>query len=264
MSIHPTAIISPDAKIGENVEIGPYAVIEHDVVIGDGCYIDSHAQIGHHTTIGERCRIYHGALIGIDPQDHRFNVKTMASTEIGSDTTLREYVTVHRSPFEGGCTRVGNHTLLMAFVHIGHDCQIGNYVTIANCANVAGHVVVNDGAVFSANVLVHQFCRIGELAMIGPTCKVTQDVPPFCMLADGDVIVGANVVAMRRNNISSEERMAIRHAIRTYFTPGTNGTILLKKLRDGNPTEYVLKFIEFIEQSSRGIMSGAIGRSNDN
>ncbi len=257
MAIHPTAVISADAVIGENVEIGPYAVIEHDVKIGDGCFIDSHAQIGHHTTIGPRCRIYHGALVGIDPQDHRFDPSVPASTTIGADTTLREYVTVHRSPFENGETRVGDHTLLMAFVHIGHDCRIGNYVTIANGTNVAGHVVVQDGVVFSANVLVHQFCRIGALAMIGPTSMVVQDVPPFCMLADGNCIVGANVIGMRRNNMGTDERTAVRHAIRTYFNSGINGTAALKELREGEPLPAVLKFVEFIEQSSRGIMSGA-------
>ena len=61
MAIHPTAIVSPKAEIGNNVEIGPYTVIEDDVKIGDDCYIDAHVKIGQYTTIGPRCRIYFGA-----------------------------------------------------------------------------------------------------------------------------------------------------------------------------------------------------------
>ena len=70
--IHPTAIVSPDAQIGKNVEIGPYAVIEDNVKIGDNCYIDSHVKICRYTTVGSDCCIYYNALVGAEPQDHRF------------------------------------------------------------------------------------------------------------------------------------------------------------------------------------------------
>ena len=66
MAIHPTAVVSPNAEIGKNVEIGPYAVIDDDVRIGDDCFIDAHVKIGQYTTIGPRCRIYFGAFVGAD------------------------------------------------------------------------------------------------------------------------------------------------------------------------------------------------------
>ena len=110
MAIHPTAIVSPKAEIGNNVEIGPYTVIEDDVKIGDDCYIDAHVKIGQYTTIGPRCRIYFGVYIG-EPQDHRFTPGTVAWTTVGADTTIREYVTIHRSPFAERYTRIGSGTL---------------------------------------------------------------------------------------------------------------------------------------------------------
>ena len=64
MAIHPTAVVSPNAEIGKNVEIGPYAIIDDDVRIGDDCFIDAHVKIGQYTTIGPRCRIYFGAFVG--------------------------------------------------------------------------------------------------------------------------------------------------------------------------------------------------------
>ena len=157
--IHPTAIISPGARIGEGVRIGPYSIVESDCEIGDDCWIDAHVKIARYTSLGPRCRVYLGALVGEEPQDHRFKPGTVAHTVIGSDTTIREYVTIHRSPFEGGITSVGDRTLLMAFVHLGHDVRVGNRVTIANQTGISGHVIIEDGAVLSGYVLIHQFCQ---------------------------------------------------------------------------------------------------------
>ena len=217
MAIHPTAVVSPNAEIGKNVEIGPYAIIDDDVRIGDDCFIDAHVKIGQYTTIGPRCRIYFGAFVGAEPQDHRFYKGIQSYTEIGSDTVIREYVTIHRPPFEFLKTTIGNHVLLMAFVHLGHDVIIGDRVTIANNTALSGHVQVGPGAVISGFVLVHQFCRIGSLAMIGPTARIGQDIPPFCMLRETNFITGPNTIGLRRAGMSNEQRLAIRKAIRTFF-----------------------------------------------
>ena len=148
MAIHPTAVVSPKAEIGKDVEIGPYSVIEDDVKIGDNCYIDAHVKIGQYTTLGPRCRVYFGTYIG-EPQDHRFYRGIRSYVEIGADTVLREYVTVHRPPFEFLKTVIGDHVLLQAFVHVAHDCILGDRVTISNHTALSGHVQVGVGAVIS-------------------------------------------------------------------------------------------------------------------
>ena len=155
--IHPTAIVSPDAQIGKNVEIGPYAVIEDNVKIGDNCYIDAHVKICRYTTIGSDCCIYMNALVGAEPQDHRFYRGLVSYCEIGHHTVIREFVTIHRPPFEQLKTIVGNYVLLMAFVHVAHDVVIGDHATIANHTQLSGHVQVGDGAVMSGFVMVHQY-----------------------------------------------------------------------------------------------------------
>ena len=257
MAIHPTAVVSPNAEIGKNVEIGPYAVIDDDVSIGDDCFIDAHVKIGQYTTIGPRCRIYFGAFVGAEPQDHRFYKGIQSYTEIGSDTVIREYVTIHRPPFEFLKTTIGNHVLLMAFVHIGHDVIIGDRVTIANNTALSGHVQVGQGAVFSGCVLVHQFCRIGALAMVGPGAHVGQDIPPFCMLRESNVITGPNTIGLRRAGMSNEQRLAIRRAIRTFFFEGLNAKNALEQIERGeNVLPEVHMFVNFIKESHRGIMPG--------
>ncbi|MBE6380461.1 MAG: acyl-ACP--UDP-N-acetylglucosamine O-acyltransferase [Lentisphaerae bacterium] len=256
MAIHPTAAVDPAAVIGQNVEIGPYAVVEKNCVIGDNCWIDAHAKVCEYTTVGAGSRIYYGALVGTEPQDHRFKPGIVSYTLIGKNAVIREYVTIHRSPFEGKTTVIGDGTLLMAFVHIGHDAQIGNYVTIANQTAVSGHVIIEDGAVLSGYVLIHQFCRIGKLAMIGGRTILTQDVPPYCMLAENCRVCGPNVVGMRRAGLDSDARLAIRKAIKSYFFKDLNGSNALAEIEKDTLTPEVEHFVEFIRSSERGIMAG--------
>ena len=255
--IHPTAVIDPSVKLGERVRIGAYTVIQGDCEIGDDCWIDANVKIGRWTTIGARSRVYFGALVGDDPQDHRFKEGTRAFTRIGCDTTIREYVTIHRSPFEDAVTTVGDGTLLMAFVHVGHDAKIGSRVTAANHTAFSGHVVVEDGAVLSGFVLIHQFCRIGAIAMIGGRTIIRQDVPPFCMLAENEHICGPNVVGLRRNNYDSEQRLIIRRIIKDYFFKQLNSSNALEKIMREYPDSAEARhFVEFIRSTERGIMPG--------
>ena len=175
--------------------------------------------------------------------------------EIGSDTVIREYVNIHRPPFEFLKTVIGSHVLLMAFVHVAHDCVVQDHVTIANHTALSGHVQVGRGAVMSGYILVHQFCRIGSLAMISPSALISQDIPPFCMLQDR-FIVGPNTIGLRRAGMSSESRLAIRHAIRTYFFEGLNSRNALEQIERNQPTPEVLLFTNFIKEAHRGIMPG--------
>ena len=99
MAIHPTAVIAPSARIGRDVHIGPYSVIGEDTVIGDDCWIDAHVKISDQTTLGPRCRVYFGALIGEEPQDHRFRPGTVALREIRRYQKSTELL-IRRMPFQ--------------------------------------------------------------------------------------------------------------------------------------------------------------------
>lgn len=256
MAIHATAIVHPEAVIGENVEIGPYSVVEQDVTIGDNCYIDAHVKISRYTTMGDRCRVYYGALVGEEPQDHRFYPGIVSYTEIGSDTVIREYVTVHRPPFEEQKTVIGNHCLLMGFVHIAHDVVLADHVTIANNTILAGHIQVEEGAVISGHVLIHQFCKIGRLAMVGPDIKVIQDIPPYCLVGDNGFVYGPNVVGLRRAGMTRSQRKAIRSAIKTFFFKDLNANNACAEIEENDPTAEVSHFVNFIKASTRGILPG--------
>ena len=70
--ISPLAYIHPEAKIGENVEIGPFVFIDKNVVIGDNNTIMPNVNILYGSRIGNNNRIFPGAVIGAIPQDLKF------------------------------------------------------------------------------------------------------------------------------------------------------------------------------------------------
>lgn len=256
MDIHPSAVVSPDAVVGADVHIGPYAIVEDNTVIGDGCHIDAHVKIARYTTLGPRCRVYLGALVGEEPQDHRFRKGMVSHTEIGADTVIREYVTIHRPPFEGKKTVIGAHVLLMSFVHVAHDVVIGNHVTIANHTALTGHVEIGDAAILSGYVKIHQFCRIGTLSMIGADNVLVQDLPPYCMMEKNGYVVGPNTIGLRRAGLDQAQRAAIRRAVKLFFFSGLNGGNAVSRILEQEPTPEVRNFVDFVGSSSRGIVSG--------
>ncbi len=251
MSIHPSAVIAADAKLGAGVRIGPFAVIEEDVVLGDACEVAAHAVIKRHTRIGARSRIAEHAVIGGDPQDFKFRADCVSYTEIGEDNWLREGVTVHRGSRDGSVTRLGNGCFLMAYSHVAHDCVVGNNVVMANTAGIAGEVEVHDRAFISAAVTVHQFCRIGRNAMIGLSAKVVQDALPFC-ITDGNPgrARGLNLVGLKRNGFGKEEIAALKEAYRMLYArvPLEQALATMRGMGSAAVTEVA----DFIAVSKRG------------
>ncbi|KPK45180.1 MAG: UDP-N-acetylglucosamine acyltransferase, partial [Nitrospira bacterium SM23_35] len=145
--IHPTSIISPGAEIAEDTYIGPFCIIHDKVRLGKGSRLISNVIIEGATEIGENCTVYPFTSIGLPPQDMKYKGEETGVT-IGSQNTIREYVTIHRASVSGdGITSIGDGNFLMAYVHIAHDCKIGNSVIMANLATLAGHVSVGDHAV---------------------------------------------------------------------------------------------------------------------
>lgn len=258
--IHPTAVIDPDARLGEGVEVGPYAVIGPMVTIGDGCSISSHVQIASHVRMGKGNRVFSFASIGAPPQDLKFKGED-TWVEIGDGNTIREYVTVNRGTAPGGgVTRVGNNSLLMAYCHLAHDCHVGNRVVMANAATLGGHVDVGDGAIIGGLTGVHQFVRIGEFAMVGALSGVPQDVPPYVTAVvarpqRGQSLYGLNVIGLKRNKFTEEAISALKKAYRILFRSGTPMRDALAKVEaEVELIPEVRRLLDFIRSSKRGVL----------
>ncbi len=256
--IHPTAIVEPGAELATGVVVGPYSLIGSSVTIGPGSEIGAHVVLEGRVSLGARCRIGHGALIGGVPQDFKFREGLPVGVDVGDDTVIREYVTVHRATHEGRDTRIGSRCLVMVSSHVAHDCVVGDEVIIINYAGLSGHVTVEDRATIGGLTGIHPFTRIGTYAYVGGCAKVTQDVPPFVM-ADGVPATAraVNVIGMRRGGVDGEGRRQVRAAFRILYRSGLAPATAVARLRaelGGHPL--VARLADFIEDSKRGIVPG--------
>lgn len=261
MAIHPTAVVEPGARLGNEVEIGPFCYVQSEAEIGDGCVLQSHVSVLSHTTLGRRCRVHAGAVLGGLPQDSGFK-GDISYARIGDDCVLREGVTVNRGTQPESATVIGNGCMLMATVHCAHNVKLGNHVTVANCTGFAGYVTVGDRAFISGMITVHQFVNIGCLAMVGLSAVLSKDLPPFCTArpALANAVGGLNVIGMRRAGISPESRAAVKHAFKVLYGSGLNVTQALAVLEKGPQGPEVSELLAFIRNSKRGICAATIGR----
>jgi UDP-N-acetylglucosamine acyltransferase len=257
MSIHPTAIVDLKSTIHPSCEIGPYCVIGAEVEIGENCHLASHVTIAGPTRIGADNHFFPFTSIGMAPQDITYAGEP-TRLEIGDHNQIREFVTINRGTVKGGgCTRVGNHNLVMAYTHIAHDCQIGSHIIMANAATLGGHVSVGDWATVGALCPVHHFVRIGTHAFIGGGTTVTRDVLPFSKTSAerGTHAYGLNAVGLERRGFTKERIKKIHHAYRLLLASKLNTSQALEKLRaEPDIGEDVEMLIRFIEESERGVI----------
>lgn len=149
--IHHTSIIENSVVIEDDVEIGPFCVISGNVKIGRGTRIFSHVSIG---TLGEY-------PTRTDPEFSK-----NPRVEIGSNVTIREFVTIN-SNVDDGMTKVGDSCYLMTKCHIGHDVILDNNVVCCSNSAVGGYSRIGKFTYVGLNASVHQRSIIGSYCMIG-------------------------------------------------------------------------------------------------
>ncbi len=212
--IHPTAIVSPAARLGAGVVVKPYAVVDDHVELGPNTVIGPHAVLHRYVRMGAENQVHAHAVIGDLPQDVSFD-GSQSWVEIADDNVIREGVTIHRATAKERPTRLGSSNFLMSYAHIGHDCQVGNGVILTNNVCLGGHVHVEDKAVVGGGVVVHQFCRIGAYTMVAGFVAVTRDVLPYSLLGrEPTAHYGLNKVGLRRAGIKGDRYRALEKAYR--------------------------------------------------
>lgn len=200
--IHPTAVISPGARLGSGVAVGPFAVIEEEVEIGEGCQIGAFCYLGAGARLGRSCRLYPrvtlypgvrlgdrvvvhaGAVLGSDgfgyvrgpggywkfPQTGGLTVAD--EVEIGANTT------VDRGSL--GTTQLGRGVKLDNLVHIAHNVEIGSHVVVAAQTGISGSSRIEEDAVLGGQVGIADHCLIGRGARVGAQAGVPtgKHIPP--------------------------------------------------------------------------------------
>ena len=258
-TVHPSAIVDPQAELAGGVSIGPYAVIGAGVKVGQGTRIGAHCVIDGSTTIGCDNTIYPHAALGAAPQDMKYRGEP-TELHIGDRNTVREFCTFNRGTAQDvGITRIGDDNWIMAYVHIAHDVRLGSHTILANNATLAGHVHVGDWALIGGLTGVHQFCHVGAHALLGFQSHVSQDVPPFMMVSGNPLAVnGFNVEGLRRRGFSSERIALVKQMHRLLYRDGLTlersraGIEALRGTVDGGDAD-VQMLLDFLSASTRGI-----------
>jgi len=253
------AHVHPDASLGNDVHIAPFSMVHHDVVIGDGTIIHNNVSLYPGTRIGKHCEIFPGAVIGVVPQDLKFEGEA-TTVEIGDYTKIRECVTIHRATKDKWKTVVGSHCLIMTYVHIAHDCQIGDHVILASYTGLSGHVTIDDYAILEGKVAAQQFVHIGKHAFIGGASLVRKDVPPYIKAAREPLtFAGVNSVGLRRRGYSDDDVRFIEDVYRCLYVQNSNMTLGIQAAIDTLPENTLRnEIIDFIKASDKGVIRGMI------
>ena len=187
--IHPSAIVSPSARIGDGVFVGPFAVVSDEVTIGDRTLIGAHCSLGQgakvgpdctlhpgvriydHTEIGARTILHSGVVLGADgfgfarTGSGYEKFPQIGRVVVGCDVEMGANVTVDRAAL--GATTIGDGTKFDNMVHIGHNCTIGRHVIIVAQTGVAGGSVIEDWCVIGGQVGIGDNVRIKSGAILG-------------------------------------------------------------------------------------------------
>ncbi len=216
-NIHPSAVVSPEARIAADAEVGPFCVIDGPATLASGVSLAGHAWLHGHVTIAEQSSIGWGAVIGADPQDLAFDPATDSGVEIGPHNTIREYVTIHRSTQPGGTTRTGARVMLMVGVHLAHDCTIGDDTVLANNVMLGGHVHVDEHVFLGGGAGFHQFVKIGSYSITQGNASISKDVPPFSIAHGLNRLSGLNSIGLRRGGFDPATRSEIKRIFQLLF-----------------------------------------------
>lgn len=215
--IHPSAVVAPDAVLGEGVSIQAHAVIGAGVRLGARCVVGANSFIGEQTTIGddsrlyplvtvrERCvigarvLIYSGAVIGSDGFGYDFDPKTgrhvkIAHTgyvQIDDDAEIGANTTIDRARF--GKTHIGEGVKIDNLVMIAHNVTIGPHSIIVSQSGISGSTSLGRYVTLAGQVGLAGHLTVGDRATITAQSGLNKDVPA------GAVLAGRHATPLREN-----------------------------------------------------------------
>lgn len=197
--IHPTAVISDKAKLGQNVSVGAYSVIEDDVTVGDNTVIFPQCYIGKNVTIGKNCYIYPqvviredcvlkdyvilqpGARIGADGFGFSFHdgrhqkIPQVGNVVLGNDVEIQANACVDRAKISS--TIIGDNTKIDNLVQVGHNVHVGQSSIFCAQVGIAGTTEIGSGVILAGQVGLAGHMKIGDRAQIGAQSGVMNNVP---------------------------------------------------------------------------------------
>ena len=198
--IHSTAIVSPNAQFGRNVEIGPFSIVHDNVEIGDECVIGAYCELGYPTPLAKGRPLILGAGSNIRSHSVFYEGSTFGARLItGHRVTVREGTTAGTnlqigtlSDIQGTCC-IGDYVRFHSNVHIGQHSIVGNYVWIFPYVVLTNDphppsdtmrgVVLEDFVAVATMSVILPGVRVGQGALIAAHSSVSRDVEPDTVMA---------------------------------------------------------------------------------
>ena len=199
VGIHPLALVSPTAKIGQGVSIYPFVVVGEDVVVGDGTTLKPHVVVGDRCTIGrdvvlhphvvlydgvtlgDRVEVHSGTVLGADGFGYKViegrHVKApqIGTVEVHSDVEIGANCAVDRGTFEA--TVLGEGTKVDNLVMVGHNNKIGKHNLLCGQVGIAGSCKTGDYVVMGGQAGIKDHIEIGDFAIVGAQAGVHRPIP---------------------------------------------------------------------------------------
>ena len=164
--IHPSAVVSKKASLGERVAIGPGCVVGDDVVIGDDSCLYPRVVIYPGCTLGKRVVLHSGVVIGADgfgiaPEEGRWvKIPQIGSVRIGDDVEIGANTTVDRGALDD--TVIEEGVKLDNQIQVGHNVRIGAHTAIAACTGIAGSADIGRHCTIGGAAMIHGHIRIAD------------------------------------------------------------------------------------------------------
>ena len=215
VGIHPAAIISKDAIVGNGASIGAYVIIEENVrignnvviypntfigkdsYIGDDSIIHANVTIRECVTIGKRVVIHCNSVIGDDGFGYlqiagkHVKIPQVGIVEIGDDVEIGAMVTICRAALDktviGNGVKIDNHshiahnvsigdnTMLIAYAKIAGSARIGKNVMIAEDVGITDHITIGDNCIIGGGSNVYKSLKAGSIVWGSPAKPINEE-----------------------------------------------------------------------------------------
>jgi len=182
VAVGPGCVIGPEAVVGPGTRLGPNVVIEADAVVGAACLIHVGAVVRERCRLGDRVVLQPGAVIGSDGFGYvaasgglhkipQIGIVVLEDeVEVGANTCVDRATT--------GETRIGRGSKIDNLVQVGHNVRIGRCCAISAQCGISGSCVLEDGVTLGGQVGIADHLTVGTGAKAGAQSGLARDVPP--------------------------------------------------------------------------------------
>jgi UDP-3-O-[3-hydroxymyristoyl] glucosamine N-acyltransferase len=203
--VHPSAVVSPAARIGKDVAIGACTVVEEGAAIGDGCvlypqvYVGAGARIGPgcllwpQAVVRERCELgarvilHSGAVVGSDGFGYateagvHHKIPQVGIVVLEDDVELGANTAIDRARF--GKTVIGRGTKIDNLVQIAHNVTMGQGCLLAAQAGISGSTRLGNYVVLGGQAGLAGHLELGDRAIVTAQSGLGKDVPAGAMVS---------------------------------------------------------------------------------